>query len=261
MNWRVLLIAVAAWFAAAVVWADPPLDPSRLAAVAPPPFARAPMDLPFKDQHGRTVTLGDLASGRPLLLVPVQHACRNLCGLTLEALRSALSSAAIKPGAGFAIVAFGVDPRETPADAARSAARLGGVDAPGVTALVGDARSDAAVTDALGYRYTWVAATSQYAHMAAVAVLTPDGRLVRWLPGLGIRPAELQTALGEAKRGETPDLGDQIRLLCFHFDPSSGRYTLAVWRLTEWAAGGAVALLMAGVALALWRERRGGVGA
>jgi protein SCO1/2 len=261
MSSRILL-AAALWLAAAVAaHADAPFNPASLASVSAPPFARAPMDLAFTDQHGRVVTLGQLAAGRPLVLAPVQHDCRNLCGLTLEDLRTSLASLPLRAGADFSVVAFGIDPREAPADAAHSAARLGGPDAPGVEALVGSASSEAAVTQALGYRYTWMPAIGQYAHMAAVAVLAPDGRLVRWLPGLGIKPAELNAALADARRGDTPGISDEIRLLCFHFDPSTGRYTLAIWRLIQWAAGGAAALIAGGVGLALWRERRKGAAA
>ncbi|HZZ70310.1 MAG TPA: SCO family protein [Phenylobacterium sp.] len=254
----VLLAALAGLALGGHARAQAAFDPARLASVSAPPFARAPMDLAFRDQHGATVTLRQLAAGKPLVIAPVQHECRNLCGLTLEALRRSLSGLPLRPGADFTLVALGIDPRETPADAARSAQRLGGAASPGVEALVGSPAADARLTGALGYRYSWMAATGQYAHMAAVAVLTSDGRLVRWLPGLGIKPAELQAALNEAQRGETPGLADQIRLLCFHFDPATGRYSLAIWRVLRWMAAGAATVVLGGVALAFWRERRMG---
>jgi protein SCO1/2 len=254
----VLLAALAGLALAGQARAQAAFDPSRLASVSAPPFARAPMDLAFRDQHGATVTLRQLAAGKPLVIAPVQHACRNLCGLTLEALRRSLSGLPLRPGADFTVVALGIDPRETPADAVRSAERLGGATAPGVEALVGSQMADEKVTGALGYRYSWMAVTQQYAHIAAVGVLTRDGRLVRWLPGLGMKPAELQAALNDARRGEAPGLADQIRLLCFHFDPATGRYSLAIWRVLRWIAVGAATIVLGGVALAFWRERRMG---
>jgi protein SCO1/2 len=214
------------------------------------------MGLTFTDQHGRHTTLADIADGRPLLLAPVQHSCRNLCGPTLEALASVLASARLRPGAAFRLVAFGIDPRETPKDALQSASRLAGA-APHTEALIGDAANVAAVTDALGYRYSWIAATQQYAHMSAIAVLRPDGRLVRWLPGIGETPNQLSAAIAAARtRNPVQSFGAQ--LLCFHFDPSTGRYTLAVWRLLQAAAGLATIALAAAVGIALWRERARG---
>jgi protein SCO1/2 len=241
--------------------AAPAPDPSQLAGISTPLLARAPMDLVFTDQHGRRITLGAIADGEPLLLVPVQHNCRNLCGLTLENLATVLADAGLRPGGSFRLVAFGIDPRETSADASHSAARMGGENLPGVEALVGGAAGVARVTGALGYRYTWIAATGQYAHMSAIAVLGPDGRLVRWFAGLGENPAALKKALAAARTGQADDLGGQIRLLCFHFDPATGRYTLAVWRLLQWAAGAAAAALAGAIGTALWRGRGRGAAA
>lgn len=252
-----LLAAVVVWLAAApAMAASGQPDPAALAAVAPPSGARAPMDVAFVDQSGHAVTLGALAHGRPLVLVPVQHACRSLCGLTLASLAAAVRRQKLRPGADFTLVAFGIDPRETPAAAVRSADRLGGAHASGIEALVGRAAQVDAVTGALGYRDTWIPATGQYAHMAAIAVLAPDGRLVRWLQGLGVTPGALDAALADSRRGRTDDLGAAIRLLCFHFDPATGRTTLAVFRLTQWLAGGFAACVAAAVGLAFWRERR-----
>jgi len=247
-----LMICLFVWLGATAAGAAA-TDPSRLAGITSSPFARAPMDRTFTDQNGRRVTLGSIAGDEPLLLVPVQHGCRNLCAPTLVTLASVMARADLHPGPGFHVVAFGIDPRETPRDAAQSAGRLGA--GPGVEALVGDAADVAAVTAALGYRYSWIAATRQYAHMSAIAVLSPDGRLTRWLPGFGETPQQLTRALTAARTGAPTDLGARIQLLCFHFDPATGRYTLAVWRLLQGAAGLAVLALAAAVGAAVWRER------
>jgi len=258
---RAMLAALSLCAAVAGTAASAPLDPSRLAAVAPPPFARAPMQAAFEDEHGRAVTLAELAGGRPLVLIPVQHGCANLCGLTLEDVRAAVARIKLRPGPDFGLVAFGIDPTETPAQADRSFERLGGSTGGAVSALVGNAGAVAAVTRALGYRYTRIGSSDTYAHMAAVAVLTADGRLVRWLPGIGVSSAGLQAALADAKRGEAGELGAAIRLLCFHFDPATGRYSLAVWRVVQLAGAGAALALAAALGFALWRERGKGAAA
>ncbi|HEY1749952.1 MAG TPA: SCO family protein [Caulobacteraceae bacterium] len=259
-----IVAAIILWLALAAPAIAAPLNPASLASVTSPPDARAPMAATFVDQHGRAVTLAGLGGGRPIILAPVQHNCRNLCGLTLESLAQAVAGQGLRPGRDFALVAFGFDPREHPADAARSADRLGGRDAPGVSALVGSPAAVAAVTRGLGYRYTWIAATGQYAHIAAVAVLTPDGRLSDWLLGLDPSPAALHAALIKAQQGKAAapaDLGSQIHLLCFHYDPATGRYSLAIWRLMRWFGGAATLALAGGIGFGVWRERRRGAAA
>jgi len=253
---RALSLLLGLWaLAATPAWAAGPFDPYNLARVMPPEDARAPMNLVFRDQDGRSVTLAGLARGRPLVLAPVQHGCRTLCGLTLQGLAAAVAGQSFRPGRDFTLVAFGIDPREPPAAAVVSLRRLGG-DEDGVAALVGDARSVAAVTGSLGYRYAWDPASLQYAHVAGAAVLEPDGRLARWIMGVAPSPADLHEAIDAARRGVGGGIVEQIRLLCFHYDPSTGRYSLAAWRLAQGASAACALALASGVGLAVWRGRR-----
>jgi protein SCO1/2 len=110
---------------------------------------------------------------------------------------------------------------------------------------------------AAGYRYGWDSRIGQFAHIAAVAVLTPDGRVARWLYGIQPQGNDLRLALTEAGQGRIGDLGDQLLLLCYHYDPHTGRYGGLVWTLLR--GGGVLTLvLLAGfVGAALIRERRG----
>ena len=255
MNGRGALLAMMVLAFGSPAEAAAPLDPSKLAAIAPGPDARAPLDQMFLDEHGRAVTLRQLSGGKPIVLAPVQHSCRNLCGLTLEALRQTIAGQSFRPGRDFALVAFGIDPRETPAQASASVGKLGNGNA---SAVVGGASAIAAVTTALGYRYSWMAASRQYAHLSAFAVLAPDGRLVTWIRGLGAPPAGLHAALLRARSGAPVQAVEPIRLLCFHFDPVTGRYSLAVTELLRWAAAASVGTLAIGVAVALARGRRRG---
>jgi protein SCO1/2 len=113
-----------------------------------------------------------------------------------------------------------------------------------------------AVTGALGFQYAWDEELGQYAHASAVAVLTPDGRLSRWLYGLSYQPEDLRLAVVEAGRGAVGTLTDRILLLCYHYDPATGRYGGLVW--TGLRVGGGLtilALLGYGGALIL-RERK-----
>jgi protein SCO1/2 len=112
------------------------------------------------------------------------------------------------------------------------------------------------VTGALGYHYAYDPEIGQYAHAAAVAVLTPDGRLVQWLYGLSPDPVELGSAVAAAQAGRIGNIAQQIILLCYHYDPKTGRYTLLVDRVLQ-IIGSACAVTLAGfVLLALQRERR-----
>jgi protein SCO1/2 len=239
-----------------------PFDPFGAAGIDGRPGAAVPLDGTFTDQDGRTVSLRRLGRGRPILLVPVQHRCPNICGATLTGVVRAINAQPARAGRDFTLVAFGIDPGEGPGDAAVSAGRLREALAPtpkaDVTALVGRAPAVQAVTRALGYRYAWDPRIGQYAHLAAAAVLTPDGRLAAWLYGVQPPPDVLRTALAAASHGGLAGLGERLLLLCYHYDPVSGRYGPLAWTLLR-GLGVVVALVLAAFVVAsLVRERRRG---
>lgn len=235
-----------------------PFDPFGLATIDERPGAAVPMDMLFHDAAGNRVTLRQLAGGRPILLAPVLHDCPNFCGVTLDGLLAARERAG--PGARpAAVVAFGIDPRETPAAARSDLGRLGArhpASIGDVAALTGDAVSIAEVTDALGYRYAFDPRIGQYAHVAATAVLTPNGRLVRWLYGIAPRPDLLRAAVEDAAAGRTGGFVERLILLCYHYDPAQGRYGLAIDRLLKLGCLLTVALLAAFILISRRRERQ-----
>lgn len=236
------------------------VEPSQLAAIERRDDPRLSLDLAFRDETGASVTLRQLAAGKPMLLVPVIHRCPNICAITLADLAQAIGLQHYRLGPDFNLVAFGIDPREGPADAADSLAQLQravpGLDRAGLHALTGTPEAIATITGQLGYRYSWDDGIKQYAHVAAVAVLTPDGRLTRWLYGLAPDPKDLRLALTEAGRGEIGGWVDQVQLLCFHYDPRNGRYTAAIGLSLRAAGGLTVALLVLLLIMLMRQDRR-----
>lgn len=256
------MIRLAALLALAALWTVPasavdPFDPFDAATIVDRPGAQIPVDAPFRDAEGRTTTLRAIADGRPMLLVPVLHECPNICGATLSGLASAVAEQRYRAGRDFAVVAFGIDPAEGPGDAradmARLAAQNPGHGLSGAAWLTGEEDSIRAVTDALGYRYAWDERIGQYAHASATAVLTPDGRLTRWLYGVAPDPGDLAAAVEDARAGRTGGFLERLILLCYHYDPETGRYSLIVTRAVQ-IAGLLTVLLLGGLILFLRRR-------
>lgn len=235
-------------------------DPFAATGIDQKPGAAIPLDQSFRDEAGHVVSLRQLGGGKPILLAPVLHNCPNICGVTLSGLMEAVHGQSFRPGADFTIVAFGIDAREGPKEASASLEQLNGrfpsLVKSGVHALTGEVAAIHGVTDALGYRYAWDPDIGQYAHDAAVAVLTPDGRLSRWLYGLAPSSEDLKLALTEAGEGRLGSWRDQLLLLCYHYDPSTGRYSSLILMALRLASG---LVAIAGVGLLvimLARERR-----
>ncbi|MCL4767679.1 MAG: SCO family protein [Hyphomicrobiaceae bacterium] len=235
-------------------------DPFQQAGIDSRRGARVPLDLAFRDETGASVTLRDLVRGRPIVLAPVLHDCPNICGVTLAGLVEAVRGQSFVPGKDFTIVAFGIDPNEGPAAARESLHKIEASfpDLPtsGIHALTGRSGDIAAVTGALGYRYAWDERIGQFAHFAAVAVLTADGRLARWLYGLAPDPTDLELALTEAGKGRLGGWRDQLLLLCYQYDPETGRYGSLITWLLRLGGGLTVALMIGLIGVAVVRERR-----
>ncbi|TWB12431.1 protein SCO1/2 [Nitrospirillum amazonense] len=252
MRRALVLLMAAFWLVA--------FDPFRTAGIDPRPDARVPLEGTFLEADGHAVSLADLAAGKPLVLVPVLHRCPNICGATLAGLAQAIAAQRLRPGRDFTLVAFGIDPREGPAEASADLADLRhavpALGPEGIHALTGAKDQIRAVTDALGYRYAWDDRIQQYAHVAAVAVLQPDGRLNHWLYGLAPAPDELTRAVMEATQRDPETWGQRILLLCFHYDPMTGRNGPLIWTLLR--AVGALVVLGGGgwIAWAVGRDRR-----
>lgn len=237
-------------------------DPFTAVGIDRRPDAVVPLAAPLRDADGRPTDLAQLGHGRPIVLVPVQHRCPNICGVTLAGLGRAVAAQRFVAGRDFTLVVFGIDPAEGPDAARQSLATLRqtapALPAGGVAAVTGPAASVTAVTAALGYRYAWDDRRGQYAHLAATAVLTADGRLARWLYGVAPAPEDLTLALTEAGEGRLGGWAEQMLLLCYHYDPETGRYGSIITTALR-LAGGLTAMLVGGlIGWALWRERRAG---
>ena len=219
-----------------------------------------PLDVPLTDEIGRAVRLSDYFGQRPVVLALVYYNCPMLCTQVLNGLVSSLRVMSLSPGRDFDVVAISFDARDKPADAAaKKNAYLTRYNRPGTDGgwhfLTADAPAIAAVAKAVGFRFRYDADRDQFAHASAIAVVTPEGRLSRYLYGIEYAPRDLRLALVEASSGKIGNPADQVLLYCFHYDASTGRYTLLTMRLVR--IGAALTVLALAAAIALMTRRRG----
>ena len=220
--------------------------------------AQIPLNLTFKDESGRTVKLGDFFGNRPVILTLNYFECPMLCTEVLNGLTGALSTLNFSIGKDFDVVTVSFDPRDTPERARAKKAnyvkryRRDGA-AEGWHFLTGNEPEISMLTRAVGFRYAYNKAVGQYAHASGIIVATPDGRLSRYFYGIEYGPRDVRLALIEAADRKIGGPADQLLLACFHYDPSSGKYSLAVMRIVRTA--GVATLLIIGVAVVMMRRR------
>jgi protein SCO1 len=221
--------------------------------------AQVPLDLKFTDEQGREVTLGSLFGHRPVVLALVYYECPMLCTEVLNGLVSSLQTITFNAGNEFDIVAVSFDPGETPALAAQKKAlyvkRYGRPGAEtGMHFLTGREDAIHALTSAVGFRYQYDPSTDQFAHTAVLTVLTPAGHVSRYLYGIEYQPRNLRLALVEAADDKIGTAVDKALLYCYHYDPETGKYGLAIMNLVRLGGIMTVAAAVSFIVLNLRRQ-------
>jgi protein SCO1/2 len=208
-----------------------------------------PLAAMFKDETGKSVALGDYFGKQPVLLSFAYFTCPMLCGLSMQGLSTSLKGMNLDAGRDFEVLTVSFDPRETPemarAKKETAVARYGRPQAAaGWHFLTGDQSAIESLASAAGFRYEWDAEAKEYAHATGVVVLTPEGQIARYLFGIEYAPRDLRFSLVEASQGKLGSIVDQLLLLCYHYDPKSGRYGAVA--MGTMRAGGALTVVALG---------------
>ena len=249
-----------AFFLVRPIFALTPGDLSRV-KFEQHPGQQISRDLVFRDEKGHSSKLGDFFGNRPVILVLGYYRCPMLCTLINDGLINALENLRANVGADFDVVEVSIDPNETSAAATerkvlyvRRYGRSGA--AAGWHCLVGDAKAISQLADEVGYRYAYDPKIKQYAHPSGLIVLTPDGTISRYIFGATFNSIELRDALAAAKKGTSDFVLSQIFLLCYHYNPITGKYGTLVLSVVRIASVGTLIALIVLIARMAGRDRQ-----
>jgi protein SCO1/2 len=247
---------------------QPPADILKRVGIEQHLNSQIPLDLKFRDETGREVKLGDYFGKRPVVLSMVYYECPMLCGEVLNGEASVFSAIKFDLGKQYEAVTVSFDPSETPALARAKKhnfvgryGRPGGAD--GWHFLTGDQASIDALTKAVGFNYAWDRDTKQFAHAAAIMVVTPEGKIAQYFYGVEYSPKDLRFGLVQASQNKIGNVVDQILLYCYHYDPRTGRYGAVISRALQ-IGGALTVLILGGFLIIMFRlepqKNRGGRG-
>src|SRR5215813_6784388 len=220
--------------------------------------AVVPGDLEFRDELGNPVKFGDyFGHGRPVILNLGYYQCPMLCGEVLQWLTGSLKVLNFDIGKDFDVVTVSFDPRETTDMAAEKKRdilkRYGrpGADK-GWHFLTGSADSINALTKAVGFQYHFDEKTQQYAHATTIVILTPERAVSGYFYGVEFPPKDLRLGLIEASQNRIGNIGDQVLLYCYHYDPRTGKYGAIITRVLS-VAGAATMLILGAFVIIMFR--------
>lgn len=245
------LLAVAMLVAVAgSAMADSSATPPRLpgvVAINQKLNSQVPLDLMFRDEEGRVVRLGQYFNhNKPVVLFFMYYSCPMLCSVVAEGTTNALTEVKFDIGKEYEVITVSIDPRDTAAQAAEKkdkyVKRYGRLSAAeGWHFLTGHESAIKKLTSAVGFDYAYDPQSNQFAHGAAIMILTPGGRVSRYFPGFEFKPRDIRLGLVEASQNKIGGVADQLLLLCFHYNPATGKYSRSAMNFVR--AGGAATFL------------------
>lgn len=223
--------------------------------------AQLPLDLPFTDDTGKAVRLGEYFGQKPVLMLITYFNCTMLCPLLLDGLVRALRPISFDIGQQFTVLTVSINPRETPAIAAsRKELYVQRYGRPGADRgwhfLTGTADAIAALTQPIGFRFVYDKKKDEYAHASGIVIFTPEGKAARYLYGVEFSPRDMRLALIEAASGTIGNPVDQVMLYCFHYDPLTGKYGVVIMNVLRLAGSATVAVLGTFMFVMFRRDRR-----
>jgi protein SCO1 len=220
------------------------------------------LDVPFRDETGAEVQLSRyFEADKPVVLLLVYYECPMLCTEVLNGFVRCLKPLGLEPGTDFEIVTVSISHTETPALAAKKKqAYLDVLGRPAVANgwhfLTGSEDSIRRLADSIGFRFMWDPEIEEYAHAGGLTVLTPAGRISKYFFDVEFPPRDLRLALVEASQGEIGSFTDRVLLLCYHYDPTTGKYGLVITTVIRVLGALTVTLIIGSVLLMLRRDRR-----
>ena len=241
---------------------------ARLEAISPNELSRVRFDqhigqmisrdLRFQDSDQRTIAFGDLLNTKPTLLVLGYYHCPMLCTLINDGLIESLQELRFDVAKDFNIINASIDPNETAAVAAAKKQeylkRYGRHGADGSWHfLTGDKQTIAQLANEAGFRFEYDPRSHEYAHPSGFLVLTPEGKISRYFFGVNYDAKELQNAIIAASKGQNGSVINQLILLCYHYNPITGKYGTLVLTILRVLSIATVALLAGWIA---WMCRR-----
>lgn len=226
--------------------------------------AQVPLDAELVDWEGRTVTVGELLEGgKPVVLALVYYDCPMLCGLIQSGLARAIRENGLPLGRDYQVASVSFDPEEKPGLARER--RRGYLQSLGLDDrtskdwpfFVSPGDGAKRLSDSVGFYYQFDDVSGEWAHMAALVVLTPQGKVSRYLYGIEYPPKDFRLSIVEAGAGRVGTSFDRLLLTCYRYDPASRKYEPYAWGFVRAGALVVLVSLFGLIGGLVWRERKG----
>jgi len=222
---------------------------------------QVPLHLEFRDSSGKMKRLDQIIDGKkPVILTLVYYECPMLCNVVLDALTNIMSDTGLDVGKDFEVLTVSFDPKETSVQAQKKKelymSRLSTrIPRDAWHFMTGSPENVKTLAKSVGFRYEYDTNIMQYAHGAAIMILTPNGKISRYFYGFEYNKRDLRLGLVEASENRIGTATDKFLLLCYHYDPATGKYSARAMNFVR-AGGVATVLALSSFIFILFRKER-----
>jgi protein SCO1/2 len=193
-----------------------------------------PKDIYLINESNQKVLLTDLID-KPTIINWVYYRCPGICSPLMEGLAKVMDESDLIPGLDYQVLTISFDPTETIDLGVRKKTNyLNLVNkkeaiSKGWHFFVSDSLSIAKGTNATGFKYKKVG--NDFTHAASVTVVSPKGKITRYLNGINFLPFDFKMAIIEASKGMSAPTINKILQYCFSYDPVGQAYVLNVTKI------------------------------
>ena len=191
-----------------------------------------PLNLTFFNEQNKPITLGQLID-RPTVLSFVYFDCPGLCSPLQEGISDLIDKSDLELGKDYKVITISFNFRDTPEKAIQKKAnfttKISKDKAPYWYYLTGDSSAIVSILNSVGYKIK--VAGLDYIHPSAIIILSPKGKITRYLYGLTFLPFDLKMSVIEAQKGISQPTVNRVLQFCYSYEPEGRRYTLEITKL------------------------------
>lgn len=193
-----------------------------------------PADIQVTGEDGQSTTLGELID-KPTIINLVYYRCPGICSPLMEGLAEVMGRVDLELGKDYQVLTISFDPRESIELGKRKKNNYLNLMSNPEPArehwkfFVSDSQNVARLTEAVGFRYKKTG--NDFLHAASITIVSPQGKITRYLNGTYFLPFEITLALTEASQGISAPTVNRILQFCFTYDPVGQKYVISMTRV------------------------------